>query len=144
MSHNPDRDRKLVFALSKGENGKAIVIIGIPRLAWMWMKDSKTHHFDLSSAGLPLQLMLFGAKTHEEARQLIDQGMAMRGEAYFDERRTDFSIPHPEGGSTDIDMLRNALRDCCEWMQDNHSSYELKKPVTKELLARIQKLLGHK
>lgn len=69
-----------------------LLILGIPTQAWDYMKDGKTHHFDLTKIGLPVKLMLFGAENHDAAMKVLAAGAAANNEAYLDERRRDFSI----------------------------------------------------
>jgi hypothetical protein len=57
---------KIVFALSPSDVGP-ILTLGIPQGAWDYMKDGKTHTFDLTSLGVPVKLMLFGASSHDAA-----------------------------------------------------------------------------
>ena len=91
-------EQKIVFAISpKGTgDGVPLLIMGVPAGAWDYMKDGKTHHFDLTKAGLPVKLVLFGAESHDAAMKVIADGAAARNEAYLDERRRDFSIKEVE------------------------------------------------
>ncbi|WP_287260120.1 hypothetical protein [Mesorhizobium sp.] len=99
MATNP-RDEKLVFAVSPAGQGDGvpILLVGVPNGAWEYMKDGKTHHFDLTKAGVPVKLLFFGAETHAAAMKVIDDAMKASGTAYLDERRTDFAIK-PKGKS---------------------------------------------
>jgi hypothetical protein len=92
-----DRDGKIVFAvLPDGQgDGAPVVILGIPKGAWEYMKDGKTHTFDLTSIGLPIKLILFGADDHASAMKAIDGSLQAQGVPYFDKRAEDFSI-HPK------------------------------------------------
>lgn len=95
MSGEPNpRDEKLVFAVSPAGQGDGvpILLVGVPKAAWEYMKDRKTHHFDLTKAGVPVKLLFFGADSHAAAMKVIDDAMKASGNAYFDERRTDFAI----------------------------------------------------
>jgi len=82
---------KIVFALSPSDVGP-ILTLGIPTAAWEYMKDGKTHTFDLTSIGVPIKLMLFGAESHDAAVKTLQQAAAQQGIPMLDERRTDFSI----------------------------------------------------
>jgi hypothetical protein len=134
-----EHERKIVFALFTASDGKPTLILGVPKLAWLYMKDGKTHHFDLSSIGIPLQLMLFGAKNSSQARQFIETGMKLRDQPFHADYDKDFAIQHPEGGTTDVDLLRGVLRDCHDHII---AKGDLKDPTTRQLLARAQKLLS--
>jgi hypothetical protein len=89
-----DIEQKIVFGITPNpdERGTATLLIGIPAAAWEYMKDGKTHHFDLTSIGVPLQIMLYGAATHDEAMKHIEAHNRRLGVAMLDERRRDFSI----------------------------------------------------
>lgn len=86
---NPDE--KAVFGVSPTPGG-AMVVIGIPAAAWEYMKDGKTHTFDLTKIGLPIKLMLFGAKDRAEAVRIIEQPMQEQGLPVLHDRKTDFSL----------------------------------------------------
>ncbi|TIL29992.1 hypothetical protein [Mesorhizobium sp.] len=95
MSDAPrNLDEKLVFAVSPAGQGDGvpILLVGVPNGAWEYMKDGKTHHFDLTKAGVPVKLLLFGAESHAAAMKVIDDAMKASGTAYLDERLTDFAI----------------------------------------------------
>lgn len=92
-------EEKIVFAVSPtGQgDGAPVVILGIPKGAWEYMKDGKTHNFDLTKAGIPVKLMLFGAESHDAAMKVMNEAFAASGNAYLDARNRDFSI-EPKGG----------------------------------------------
>ena len=73
-------------------DGVPALILGIPRGAWQYMRHGKTHTFDLTKAGLPIKLVLFGGKDHAEVMAVLNKAMADSKTPYIDERRTDFSI----------------------------------------------------
>jgi hypothetical protein len=87
-----DIDKKIVFCLGKTGNGATLVIMGIPEGAWDHMKDGKHHNFDFTRAGLPVQLLMYGAKTHAEAMTMLQRFTSAQGITIRDERRKDFSI----------------------------------------------------
>ena len=78
--------------------GGTMVLLGIPAAAWDYMKDGKTHLFDLTKLGLPIQLVLFGAESHDAAMKVIEARNSRLGIAALDERRADFSI-NPKGAA---------------------------------------------
>lgn len=95
-----DTEHKIVFGVSGPDaRGTVTLLVGVPEAAWDYMKDGKTHHFDLTRTGLPIQLMLYGAKDHDAAMKVMEDAMAIRGVPYDDRRREDFSIQpaKPEG-----------------------------------------------
>lgn len=93
-------NEKLVFAVAPSGTGDnvPIVIVGVPADAWKYMSDGKTHHFDLTSVGLPVKFMLFGADDHDSALRVLQEAAAARGMPLQDLRRRDFSI---KPGSTE-------------------------------------------
>lgn len=78
-------------------DGAPLVLIGVPRGAWEYMRDGRTHHFDLTSIGLPVKFCLFGAPNHDAARKVIENHNAGLGLSTLDLRREDFAIK-PKGG----------------------------------------------
>jgi hypothetical protein len=93
-------DEKIVFAIapSAADGGPSAIIVGIPAAAWDYMKDGKTHNFDLTSVGLQVRFMLFGAKDHSDAMKQLEQGAAHAGVVLDDRRRQDFSIKEKHDG----------------------------------------------
>jgi hypothetical protein len=91
MSQHEDQ---ISFAVAPDAQGDGIplVIIGIPRDAWDHMKGGKTHHVDLTKAGIPMKFMLFGGKDHKEIWKTLDAAMAVTNTPYLDERGKDYSI----------------------------------------------------
>lgn len=91
-------DERIVFGVSPRDEGGADLLLGIPRGAWEYCKDGKTHTLDLSSIGIPIRLMLYGAESHDAAVRVIEEHNKKLGVAILDERRRDFSIkPKPCG-----------------------------------------------
>jgi hypothetical protein len=62
-------EERVVFAISED---KAVVILGVPATAWEYMKDGKTHTFDLRRFGVPCQIILFGGKDQAEIRKCLN------------------------------------------------------------------------
>ena len=98
MAHNIEE--KIVFGLSRDFAGRTLLLLGIPAGGWEYMKDGKTSHFDLSSVGVPLQVIVYGGATHDEVKAAIDKHNASVGIPALDARRQDFSIkPRNRGES---------------------------------------------
>lgn len=85
------RENQILFALMNADEGP-ILTLGIPKAAWNYMRNGKTHTFDLRNIGFPVRLMLFGAETHDAALKEIERAAAEKGVPLLDERRKDFSI----------------------------------------------------
>lgn len=72
-----DPKNQVVFLASQTPDGVPLVVLGVSKDAWEYMKDGKSHTFDLVKAGLPLRLMLFGGETKEQMLEsLKEQGKA--------------------------------------------------------------------
>lgn len=87
---------KMVFGVCPNGQGDGVpmVLLGIPAGAWEYMRDGKTHHFDLTRVGLPVKVMLFGAADHAAAIKVVHEHNKSLGLSTLDLRREDFSI-HP-------------------------------------------------
>lgn len=85
-------EARVVFGVAPDEaGGVPLVLLGIPTSGWDYMKDGKTHTFDLTSIGLPLKLIMFGAKDRDEAVRLLEEGNRRAGLPTLHDRR-DFGI----------------------------------------------------
>lgn len=107
MSSKANIEQRPVFAVAPAdETGVVTLIVGIPRAAWVYMKDGRTTHFELTRVGLPLRVVLFGNRDHAAVMADLNASMAAQDLAYDDRRRDDWSaeeISHP------VKRLRAAL-----------------------------------
>ena len=89
-----EADQKIAFALSPDGQGDGIPILmlGISQKAWEYMKDGKTHTFDLTSIGVPIKLVLFGASSRAAVVKLLEEACAASGSGVLHMPRVDFSI----------------------------------------------------
>jgi hypothetical protein len=89
-----DIEEKIVFAVSPSGQGDGVpvMLLGIPKGAWQYMRNGKTHTFDLTSAGIPVKLVLFGGRDHAEVMRTVDEAMKISNTPYLDKRRDDFAI----------------------------------------------------
>ena len=69
-----------------------MLTLGIPKKAWLNMQDGKSIDFDLRGAGVPLQLLVYGADDHAGVMKIMEDAAKQNGIAILDERRKDFSI----------------------------------------------------
>jgi hypothetical protein len=95
MADGKSVEEKIIFALAPptdkpGGNGNPVLMLGIPKGAWDYMKDGMCHTFDLTKIGLPVQLVVFGGNTHEST--LADLHRAIGQIPVVDLRSADFSI----------------------------------------------------
>lgn len=72
-------------------DGTPVVVIGIPLAAWERMKDGKTTTFDLTKAGVPCQIVLFGCDDHDDAMKKLGPLLAPGFKDTRDD--VDYSIP---------------------------------------------------
>lgn len=95
-----DKEQKMAFAVQMTDD-VPLMTIGVPQAAWDYMKDGKTHTFDLTPMGVPLKLMIFGGESHDAVTKTLFEAASKAGIVVNDMRRTDFSIKDiPKGGGT--------------------------------------------
>lgn len=99
-----DVEQQVVFCAAKGAYDQDVVILGIPKGAWDYMKNGHTHTFDLTKVGIKLQIVLFGGADHSACMKLIESAASVSGTALDDQRREDFTMKgeryflKPDGG----------------------------------------------
>lgn len=73
MSDTPLGEERLVFAVAPEGvgDGVPLIMIGLTDKGWEYCKDGKTHMIDLSSIGLPFKMIMFGTRSHAQAKQTI-------------------------------------------------------------------------
>ncbi len=88
------RNRQVVFGIAKEGQGDGVpvVLLGIPKGAWEWMKDGRTHTFDLTKVGMPIKIIMYGAKNHAQALSMLQQGSNAAGSPVENRLDDDFSI----------------------------------------------------
>lgn len=84
--------KQVIFAMGNDGDGMPFVILGVTEEAWKHMKDGKTHNFDLSKAGLPIKISMFGGKDEKAVMDKINKIMAAANMPYLDQRGEDFDI----------------------------------------------------
>lgn len=96
MADQPkDINEKTVFALLPDglKNDPApVIIVGIPEKAWENLRAGNCSTFDLTKAGFPAKIVLFGSADHDAAMKVIETTAAQNGTALIDDRRKDFSM----------------------------------------------------
>lgn len=75
MKHPP---HAVLFGVSDLPAGAKLVLLGVPEAGWQWMKDGKTHTFDLTKLGIPVQIMLFGGKDQADLKAQLAIGPDVR------------------------------------------------------------------
>ncbi len=81
----------MVFAVSK-RGDEPMLLLGIPAAAWEYMKNGKTHHFDLTKAGIPLKLLVFGCDKRDDAVRIIEEHNKRQALATLYQPGKDFGI----------------------------------------------------
>lgn len=77
-------DEKVAVMLGDTDSGVPLIILAMGQAAWDYCKDGKTHTFDLSSAGLPVQLMIAGGPTRAGVVELVRHGIEQGGGTMVD------------------------------------------------------------
>lgn len=89
----PPEEEKIVFGVGDLERGGApVVTVGLPRGAWLYMRDGKTHTLDLERIGIPFRLMMFGCETHVQGIELLKGACAASATPVKDLRGLDVSL----------------------------------------------------
>lgn len=104
---NPNN--RIVFGVSMEGQGDDVplVILGIPGGAWHYMRDGKTHTFGLTSIGVPVKLMLFGAVSYADALDTLKKWNESLCVLTVDMRDRDFSIYDDDCSSCGEEMPLN-------------------------------------
>lgn len=85
---------QVIFAVSPLPAGGLVVLLGVSKESWEYMRDGRTHNFDLTRLGLPIQVVMFGAETQAEALAHIEKWNKEVGiQELRDMRDVDWSIP---------------------------------------------------
>lgn len=87
-----DDPKKMVFAIAQTSDGVPMIILGIPRAAWLHMKDGKTHEFDFTKAGQPFRMMLFGGRDRKTLVETMQKAATAAGNPLADAMSSDFSF----------------------------------------------------
>jgi len=89
-NHTVPGKEKIVFAISEERKGTIpTVVMGMSRASWEYMKNGLCHTFDLTAAGVPVKIILFGGETQEDCLRLISPNL---DQGTIDARTVDFSI----------------------------------------------------
>lgn len=86
-------EEKVIFAVAPRGECDCDVLLGVSAAAWEYMKDGKTHTFDLTKLGLPIRIIMFGGSDQTTIRAQIDaHNQRLDAERTEDFSDTDFSI----------------------------------------------------
>jgi hypothetical protein len=122
MDPKPNKDQQIVFAVGNFPDGVLSLLIGVPRDAWIYMRNGGTQQIDLTKAGIPVRIMMWGTKNHESAVRELEAGVKIKGGKVNKDFDKDFAI---ETNTSEEDVLR-------EWAKGNILG-DLLKDVFKEL-----------
>lgn len=69
------REQNIVLAWSPetDDEDARVAVLGISRAAWVNMQGDGEHTLDLTRAGIPLKLILFGAKDHADVMKRLGE-----------------------------------------------------------------------
>lgn len=84
-------DERPVFLIGQTPDGPALMI-GIPDACREMLKDGNSHAFNLTKAGLPLKVLIYGAKDHDAAIAVLEGYAKENNLPFFDERRKNFGL----------------------------------------------------
>lgn len=87
-------EEKILFAVSTDHaDNTPVILLGIPKAGWEYMKNGKTHTFNLAKIGLPVRLVLFGGKDSDSILKVLKEDLAKQGITIDDQRgKIDFGI----------------------------------------------------
>lgn len=74
MANEPHR---VLIAVGAAADGIPTLIIGLPEAGWEYCQKGKTHTVDMVPAGIPVRVVLFGGKDHDEINQWLQAHNAM-------------------------------------------------------------------
>lgn len=78
--------------LSTDKDNCDVIIIGITNDAYDYIKDGKTHTFDLTKLGKKFKIILYGGPTNKNCLETIQSGAKAQGIVIDDQRGKDFKI----------------------------------------------------
>lgn len=84
-------EERPVFGVGLGNDGARVLLLGITKGTWDTIQNGMSKDIDLSSIGIPLKVLIFGADTHADVMKIINETFAQAGIPVLDERRKDFS-----------------------------------------------------
>lgn len=89
-----DREKRVVVGVGEPLPGAVpSVILGMPPAAWDAMANGKTHTFDLTKVGIPVQIMMFRGDSYEHTVEVMQSGAVAAGAEFIDHRK-----PSPDLG----------------------------------------------
>lgn len=73
MTDKPE-DETLMCVISPPESDAdaMLITIGVPAAAWEQMRAGHAHALDLTSAGLPIKLVVYGGADMDEVRKVLE------------------------------------------------------------------------
>lgn len=89
----PTIEERPVFLIAETKKEGPILMIGFTEGCMKWLLEKKmTHNMDLSSFGLPLKMMFFGERTHDDCMKKIQEVARQEDVPLIDMRREDVTI----------------------------------------------------
>lgn len=89
MAENPEQT---LFGLTATPDGVPLLMLAMPEAGWDYIKDGKTHHFDLTKAGANIRIVMFGCTDRDSAMEMLQGRLKEMGRTVVDGRDQDFGI----------------------------------------------------
>jgi hypothetical protein len=105
MGEAKSKEHQVVFGLSAD---RRFVILGISEASWNFMKDGKTHNFNLEQLGFPVSIVMYGAATRAQAYDMISHLTDNKKDPQLVDLESDFSIPEDQKA---LPRMRAAARN---------------------------------
>jgi hypothetical protein len=85
-----EEDKKVVVGLGGSDRSGDIptIVLGMPEASWPEMEGGKTHSFDLSKIGIPVRIIMFRGKDHEDVAKTMMDAAGEAGADVFDQRHS--------------------------------------------------------
>jgi hypothetical protein len=85
----PAKDNENKVAVLEGDGDPPSIIFAMSQAAWDYIKDGKTHTFDLTRAGFPMQVLIAGGPTRASVLEDIKRAILAKGGSFDDGTRPD-------------------------------------------------------
>lgn len=81
-----------LFGLTTTPDGVPLLLLAVSEAGWDYIKDGKTHHFDLTKAGANIRIVMFGCADRAAAMEMLQGRLKNMGRDIVDGRDQDFGI----------------------------------------------------
>lgn len=139
-----DIEKRIVFAMSPPSRRPVTLLIGMPKASQDYLMDGTglSHDLDLTRAGLPIKLIIFGGKDHDDVKRQLDKAMSIAGVTINDQRNRDFAIPKDPNNFPDLAKEAADLLGEIRHLAPNEPLLERIDSINTRITALIAKLKG--